>query len=97
MNEINKSQRLRVAAYDESEAAKTAEIMKAEADAESKHLRGMGLARQRLAIVQVRSSSRWSSGAGPGSGSGSGSGWCLGQEQGATKSTPVLMSINPHP
>jgi len=51
MNEINTQERLRVAALARAEAEKMTLIKAAEADAESKHLSGVGLANQRKAIV----------------------------------------------
>jgi regulator of protease activity HflC (stomatin/prohibitin superfamily) len=51
MNEINKQQRLRVAAEYEGEAKKIIVIKEAEADAKSKELSGEGIAKQRIAIV----------------------------------------------
>lgn len=51
MNEINANLRLRVAALDRSEAEKIEVVKAAEADAESKYLAGVGVARQRKAIV----------------------------------------------
>jgi regulator of protease activity HflC (stomatin/prohibitin superfamily) len=51
MNEINKQQRLRVAAEYEGEARKIIVIKGAEADAKSKELSGEGIAKQRIAIV----------------------------------------------
>ena len=51
MNEINKQQRLRVAAEYEGEAKKIIVIKGAEADARSKELSGEGIAKQRIAIV----------------------------------------------
>jgi len=51
MNEINAAQRLRVAAADQAEAQKIVAVKAAEADAESKYLSGLGIARQRKAIV----------------------------------------------
>ena len=51
MNEINKQQRLRVAAEHEGEAKKVIAIKEAEADARSKELSGEGIAKQRIAIV----------------------------------------------
>jgi regulator of protease activity HflC (stomatin/prohibitin superfamily) len=51
MNEINKQQRLRVAAEYEGEAKKIIVIKEAEADARSKELSGEGIAKQRIAIV----------------------------------------------
>uniref|UniRef100_A0A7S4NQ67 Band 7 domain-containing protein n=1 Tax=Paramoeba aestuarina TaxID=180227 RepID=A0A7S4NQ67_9EUKA len=51
MNEINANLRLRVAALDRSEAEKIEVVKAAEADAEAKYLAGVGVARQRKAIV----------------------------------------------
>lgn len=51
MNEINAAQRKRVAATDKAEAEKILVVKAAEADAESKYLAGVGIARQRQAIV----------------------------------------------
>jgi len=51
MNEINAAQRLRVAAADQAEAQKIVAVKQAEAEAESKYLSGLGIARQRKAIV----------------------------------------------
>jgi len=51
MNEINRQQRLRVAAEYEGEAKKIIVIKEAEADARSKELSGEGIAKQRIAIV----------------------------------------------
>jgi regulator of protease activity HflC (stomatin/prohibitin superfamily) len=51
MNEINAAARLRVAANEKAEADKILQIKKAEGEAESKHLAGLGIARQRQAIV----------------------------------------------
>eukprot|EP00899_Mesostigma_viride_P021449 jgi/Mesvir1/29305/Mv01566-RA.1 len=51
MNEINAAQRMRVAAQDKAEADKIRIVKAAEADAESKHLQGVGISRQRQAIV----------------------------------------------
>ncbi|KAI4328385.1 hypothetical protein L6164_020742 [Bauhinia variegata] len=51
MNEINAAARLRVAANDKAEAEKILQIKRAEGDAESKYLAGLGIARQRQAIV----------------------------------------------
>ena len=51
MNDINASQRLRVAAAEKAEAEKILSVKSAEAEAESKYLSGMGVARQRRAIV----------------------------------------------
>lgn len=52
MNEINANERLRVAAADVAEANKIRVVKAAEADAESKYLQGVGIARQRKAIVE---------------------------------------------
>ena len=52
MNEINRQQRLRVAAEHEGEAKKILVVKEAEADAESKRLSGEGIADQRTAIVE---------------------------------------------
>jgi hypothetical protein len=52
MNEINANERLRVAANDIAEAKKILVVKDAEADAESKYLQGVGIARQRKAIVE---------------------------------------------
>ncbi|KAL3526488.1 hypothetical protein ACH5RR_011144 [Cinchona calisaya] len=51
MNEINAASRLRVAANEKAEAEKILQIKKAEGEAESKYLSGLGIARQRQAIV----------------------------------------------
>ena len=51
MNEINRQQRLRVAAEHEGEAKKIIVIKEAEADARSKEMSGEGIAKQRIAIV----------------------------------------------
>ncbi|XP_074274540.1 hypersensitive-induced response protein 1-like [Silene latifolia] len=51
MNEINAAARLRVATNDKAEAEKILQIKKAEGEAESKFLHGLGIARQRQAIV----------------------------------------------
>ena len=52
MNEINRQQRLRVAAEHEGEAKKIIVVKAAEADADSKRLSGEGIADQRTAIVE---------------------------------------------
>merc|ERR1719395_17400 len=54
MNEINKAKRLRSAAYDAGEAVKIKAIKEAEAEAsaEAMHLSGVGIARQRQAIME---------------------------------------------
>ncbi|GMY20431.1 hypersensitive-induced response protein 1-like [Fagus crenata] len=51
MNEINAAARMRVAANEKAEAEKILQIKRAEGDAESKYLSGLGVARQRQAIV----------------------------------------------
>jgi len=52
MNEINAAERRRVAAQDKAEAEKIRIVKAAEADAESKYLAGVGVSRQRLAIIE---------------------------------------------
>ncbi|KAI3880950.1 hypothetical protein MKW92_017459 [Papaver armeniacum] len=51
MNEINAAARLRLAATYKAEANKISRIKRAEGEAESKYLAGLGIARQRQAIV----------------------------------------------
>jgi hypothetical protein len=51
MNEINASKRLKEAALAKAEAGKISLVKAAEADAESKYLSGVGVARQRKALV----------------------------------------------
>ena len=51
MNQINASQRLRLAAIEQAEADKVRVVKAAEGEAESKALQGKGIADQRLAIV----------------------------------------------
>ncbi|KAM7252432.1 hypothetical protein ACFE04_024315 [Oxalis oulophora] len=51
MNEINAASRMRVAANEKAEAEKILQIKRAEGEAESKYLAGVGIARQRQAIV----------------------------------------------
>ncbi|AAF03497.1 unknown protein [Arabidopsis thaliana] len=51
MNEINAAARMRVAASEKAEAEKIIQIKRAEGEAESKYLSGLGIARQRQAIV----------------------------------------------
>ncbi|KAJ4959725.1 hypothetical protein NE237_019635 [Protea cynaroides] len=51
MNEINAAARLRAAASDKAEAEKIVQIKQAEGEAEAKYLAGLGIARQRQAIV----------------------------------------------
>ena len=52
MNRINATERDKVAAENEAEAAKIKRVKAAEADAESKRLQGVGLAEQRLEIAR---------------------------------------------
>jgi len=52
MNEINASKRLKEAASHKAEADKVRQVKAAEADAEARYLSGLGVARQRKAIVQ---------------------------------------------
>lgn len=51
MNEINAAQRTRMAAQEKAEAEKILQVKKAEGAAEAKYLAGVGVARQRQAIV----------------------------------------------
>jgi len=51
MNEVNAAARLRVATNEKAEAEKILQIKQAEGEAESKYLSGLGMARQRQAIV----------------------------------------------
>ncbi|KAK1264712.1 Hypersensitive-induced response protein 1 [Acorus gramineus] len=51
MNEINTAVRQRMTANEKAEAEKIIQIKKAEGEAESKYLSGLGIARQRQAIV----------------------------------------------
>jgi len=51
MNTINANRRLRIAAEDKAEADKILLVKAAEAEAEAKYLHGVGVARQRAAIV----------------------------------------------
>ncbi|VFQ86629.1 unnamed protein product [Cuscuta campestris] len=51
MNEINAAARLRLAANEKAEAEKILQIKRAEGEAEAKYLAGLGIARQRQAIV----------------------------------------------
>ncbi|KNA22639.1 hypothetical protein SOVF_032660 [Spinacia oleracea] len=51
MNEINAAARMRLAANEKAEAEKILQIKRAEGEAESKYLAGLGIARQRQAIV----------------------------------------------
>lgn len=57
MNEITASRRLKEAASHKAEANKVQQVKAAEADAEAKYLSGVGVARQRKAIVQGLQSS----------------------------------------
>jgi regulator of protease activity HflC (stomatin/prohibitin superfamily) len=52
MNQINASARLREAAAEKAEAEKILQVKAAEAEAESKYLHGLGVAKQRKAIVE---------------------------------------------
>eukprot|EP00005_Dracoamoeba_jomungandri_P005441 CAMPEP_0174258418 /NCGR_PEP_ID=MMETSP0439-20130205/7411_1 /TAXON_ID=0 /ORGANISM="Stereomyxa ramosa, Strain Chinc5" /LENGTH=214 /DNA_ID=CAMNT_0015341913 /DNA_START=207 /DNA_END=851 /DNA_ORIENTATION=- len=52
MNDINAAERLKYAATDQAEAKKILVVKNAEADSESKYLAGVGIARQRMAIVE---------------------------------------------
>jgi len=70
MNEINAATRLREAASFKADAEKILQVKAAEADGESKYLSGMGVAKQRQAIVEglrdtVTSFSSEVEGAGP--------------------------------
>ncbi|XP_057832334.2 hypersensitive-induced reaction 1 protein isoform X2 [Cryptomeria japonica] len=51
MNDINAAARTRVATQEKAEAEKILQIKRAEGEAESKYLSGLGIARQRQAIV----------------------------------------------
>ncbi|XP_071731083.1 hypersensitive-induced response protein 1-like [Rutidosis leptorrhynchoides] len=51
MNDINAASRMRVAANENAEAEKIMQIKRAEGEAESKYLSGLGTARERQAIV----------------------------------------------
>uniref|UniRef100_M4D0W9 Band 7 domain-containing protein n=1 Tax=Brassica campestris TaxID=3711 RepID=M4D0W9_BRACM len=51
MNEINAAARMRLAANEKAEAEKILQIKRAEGEAEAKYLSGLGIARQRQAIV----------------------------------------------
>ncbi|XP_062198507.1 hypersensitive-induced response protein-like protein 2 isoform X2 [Phragmites australis] len=57
MNGINAAARMRVAANEKAEAEKILQIKKAEGEAESKYLAGVGIARQCHAIVDGRQAS----------------------------------------
>jgi len=52
MNEINASKRLREAAKYKAEADKIKQIKAAEAEVESKYLNGLGVSKQRKAVVE---------------------------------------------
>lgn len=52
MNEINAARRLKEAASHQAEADKVRQVKNAEAEAEARYLSGLGVARQRKAIVQ---------------------------------------------
>jgi len=51
MNEINSSKRLKFAVAEQAEGAKILQVKSAEAEAEAKYLSGVGVAKQRRAIV----------------------------------------------
>jgi len=51
MNEINAAARMRLATREKAEAEKILQVKRAEGEAESKYLSGVGIARQRQAIV----------------------------------------------
>jgi regulator of protease activity HflC (stomatin/prohibitin superfamily) len=57
MNEINASKRLKEAAYQRAEGEKVLKVKRAEAEAESMYLSGVGVARQRKAIMDGLKSS----------------------------------------
>jgi regulator of protease activity HflC (stomatin/prohibitin superfamily) len=57
MNRINAAERLKMAAEMEAEADKIRQVKAAEADAEAKHLQGIGIAKQRMAIADGLSES----------------------------------------
>lgn len=57
MNEINASKRLKEAASHKAEADKVQQVKTAEAEAEARYLSGLGVARQRKAIVSGLQSS----------------------------------------
>lgn len=52
MNEINEQQRLRMAAQEKGEAEKIIRVKKAEAEADSMQLQGVGIANERKAIIE---------------------------------------------
>lgn len=51
MNEINASKRIKEASYQRAEGEKVLKVKRAEAEAESMHLSGVGVARSRHAIM----------------------------------------------
>ena len=51
MNEINASKRMKEAAFQRAEGEKVVKVKRAEAEAESMYLSGVGVARQRRAIM----------------------------------------------
>jgi regulator of protease activity HflC (stomatin/prohibitin superfamily) len=51
MNEINSSKRMKFAIMEQAEGAKILQVKSAEAEAEAKHLSGVGVAKQRRAIM----------------------------------------------
>ena len=57
MNEINAARRLKEAASHQAEAEKVRQVKAAEAEAEARYLSGLGVARQRKAIVEGLKSS----------------------------------------
>jgi regulator of protease activity HflC (stomatin/prohibitin superfamily) len=57
MNRINAAERLKEAAELEADADKIRQVKAAEADAEAKHLQGIGIAKQRMAIADGLSES----------------------------------------
>lgn len=57
MNEINSSKRLKYAVAEKAEGAKILQVKAAEAEAEAKYLSGVGVAKQRKAIVDGLKSS----------------------------------------
>lgn len=57
MNEINANRRLRIAAQEKAEAEKIMVVKKAEAEAESKYLNGVGIAKQQQAIIEGQQNS----------------------------------------
>jgi len=57
MNEINANRRLKEAASHKAEAKKVQQVKNAEAEAEARYLSGLGVARQRKAIIEGLQSS----------------------------------------